>query len=115
MFKLSRELNKDLAIAGIPKFTEKGKIDFHSFRVIFVTYCFEVGANVKEAQTLARHATPDLTVNVYVRANDSRLFEIASKVQEKLFPMENLAPGLPEVQSEESPNNVILLKTATYG
>ena len=45
----ARELAVDLEAAGIPKWTEEGKIDFHSLRVTFVTLIIEAGANVKEA------------------------------------------------------------------
>ena len=108
--KLSRELDKDLVRAGIPKLTEKGKIDFHSFRVVFVTYLFEVGANVKEAQTLARHATPDLTVNVYARTRDTRLTEIVQQVQDRIIPEKNIALLLHFPKSPENPKVVSHLR-----
>jgi hypothetical protein len=40
----------------------------------------EVGATVKEAQTLLRHSTPHLTMNAYARARDDRLAEVAERV-----------------------------------
>ena len=111
--KLSRELDKDLERAGIPKLTEKGKIDFHSFRVVFVTYLFEVGANVKEAQTLARHATPDLTVNVYARTRDTRLSEIVQQVQDKIITEKNIAVLLHFPKQVENQEVVSHLKVLT--
>ena len=42
--------------------------DFHSLRVLFISRVVAGGASVKEAQQLARHSTPLLTVNTYSRA-----------------------------------------------
>ncbi len=41
--------------------------DFHSLRAFYVTALVKGGATVKVAQTLARHSTPVLTMNVYSR------------------------------------------------
>ena len=76
----SRDLDRDLKVAGIPKRTPAGKIDFHSLRVTYVTMVCEAGATVKEAQTLARHCDPRLTMNVYARAREGRLGELAEAV-----------------------------------
>ncbi len=81
----AREMDKDLELAGIPKTTSAGKIDFHSCRVAFITFVLEAGATVKEAQVLARHSTPILTMNTYARAKDSRLTDLTEMVAEKLF------------------------------
>ena len=35
---------------------------------------------MKEGQTLARHATPDLTLNVYAKTRQERLQEVTEKV-----------------------------------
>lgn len=80
--KTAYELNKDLSAANIPKQTEKGKIDFHALRVAYVSIMLESGASAKEAQTLARHNKPELTMNVYARTRESRLAEVAEKVGE---------------------------------
>ena len=76
----ARELDEDLASAGIPKRTADGKLDFHACRVAFVSWVVEAGASLKEAQLLARHATPGLTMNTYARARDGRLAEVAEAV-----------------------------------
>ena len=81
----SRELEVDLKAAGIPKVTKEGKIDFHSCRVAFVTLVLEAGASAKEAQTLARHATPELTMNVYARTRDARLSLVAEHVGDRIL------------------------------
>ncbi|NIA16036.1 MAG: tyrosine-type recombinase/integrase [Nitrospiraceae bacterium] len=84
-----RDLEIDLKAAGIPKHTEDGKIDFHALRVAYVSFVLEAGASAKEAQVLARHSTPDLTMNVYARARDTRLSEVAEKVGEQVRPGQN--------------------------
>ncbi len=74
-----------LKTAGIPKLTHEGKIDFHACRVAYVTLVLESGANAKEAQSLARHSTPILTMNVYARATKGRLAEISERVGDKIL------------------------------
>ena len=43
--------------------------DFHAIRVIYVSRVTAAGASVKDAQTLARHSSPVLTMNVYARTS----------------------------------------------
>jgi len=99
-----RELDKDLGRAGIPKWTPEGKIDFHAIRVTYTTLVVESGANVKEAQDLLRHSTPDLTMNTYARSRQERLSELAEAVGERVNKGEKyalfrtiLAAGLEDV------------------
>ncbi len=80
----ARSLDMDLKEAGIPKWTDEGKVDFHSLRNAFTTLVIDSGANVKEAQSLLRHSTPELTMNVYARARSGRLGELADRVGERL-------------------------------
>ena len=80
----------DLKAAGIPKNTKEGKIDFHSWRVAFVSFVLESGASMKEAQTLARHATPDLTMNICARTRETRLAEVAERVGGRLLGRPNI-------------------------
>ena len=75
----------DLEAAGIPKETKEGKLDFHGLRVSFVTLAVEVGANIREAQTLARHSTPESTANVYAKTRDARLAELAESIGERVL------------------------------
>ena len=70
----------DLAAAGISKTAPGGKLDFHALRVTYVSLVLEAGASVKEAQSLARHSNPDLTLNVYGRARYERLAEVTESV-----------------------------------
>jgi integrase/recombinase XerD len=76
----ARELDKDLLAAGIPKSTPAGKLDFHACRVAYINLVIESGVNIKEAQTLARHATPQLTMNVYGRVREERLAQAVEKM-----------------------------------
>jgi len=77
---LARAMDKDLKAAGIPKHTPAGKLDFHACRVAYVSFVIEAGASVKEAQSLARHSTPNLTLNTYGRAQEQRLSELTEAV-----------------------------------
>ena len=76
----ARDLDEDLESAGIPKWRPSGKLDFHACRVAFVTFILEARASVKEAQALARHSIPGLTMNTYGRTRDDRLAEVAEVV-----------------------------------
>jgi hypothetical protein len=73
----ARDLDRGLQAAGIQRYAAGGKIDFR-----FVS---ESGVSVKEAQVLARHATPQLTMNVYGRACEERLSQAAEKVVKTLL------------------------------
>lgn len=75
----------DLKAAGIPKWTPEGKVDFHAARTAYPTLLFESGASLKEAQDLARHATPMMTANTYARSRHKRLAEVAERVGETLL------------------------------
>lgn len=70
---LAPKLDRDLRAAGIPKYTKVGKLDFHALRVTYINLVIASGVNPKEAQTLARHATAELTIVLYGRAADERL------------------------------------------
>jgi len=41
--------------------------DFHGLRVSYITEIVKGGASIKEAQTLARHSVPELTMNIYTK------------------------------------------------
>ena len=90
----ARELDVDLEAARIPKETKDGKMDFAALRNSYVTLAAEAGANVKELQTLARHSTPDLTMNVYAKKRDERLSELAEKIGENIFSLQKCAKSV---------------------
>jgi integrase len=61
-----RMLKRDLKTAGIPYVDENGLYaDFHALRHTFITNMVKAGVNPKTAQSLARHSSIDLTMNVY--------------------------------------------------
>ncbi len=59
-------LKHDLKAANIPYVDKHGLYaDFHALRHTFITNMVKSGVNPKTAQSLARHSTIDLTMNVY--------------------------------------------------
>jgi integrase len=61
-------LKRDLANAGVQYIDTHGRYaDFHALRHTFITNMIKSGINPKAAQSLARHSTIDLTMNVYTR------------------------------------------------
>ena len=80
----SEQFKADLKRADIPQCTAEGKLDFHALRTTYVTLVIESGATVKEAQALARHATPGLTLNGYARTRPARLLQVTEKLGETL-------------------------------
>ena len=80
----ARALDRVLEKAGISKHAPGGKIDFHACRVAYVNLVIESAATVKEAQALARHSSPSLTMNVYGRAGEKGLAATMERVAENL-------------------------------
>lgn len=93
-------LYRALALAGVPKDSPEGRVDFHALRVAYATLIVESGATVKEAQTLLRHSTPNLTMNVYARARKERLVDAANHVGHAVLDCSGCATG---VQRENPP------------
>jgi len=78
----AHDLDRDLLAAGIQKHAPGGKLDFHECRVAYINFVIESEVSVKEAQVVARHATPELTMNVYGRVREEhRLFFQMRSVQ----------------------------------
>ena len=75
-----RMMRDDLKTAKVAPWTPEGTADFHALRGVYATLVIESGANIKEAQSLMRHATPNLTLNVYAKTRQNRLSEVAEKV-----------------------------------
>jgi len=97
----ARKLDKDLKAAGIEKVTPEGKLDFHAFRSVYISLVIESGATVKQARALARHSTPELTMNVYARVRDTRLSDVVEMVgksiqSEKTFDLCVTPPDVPQ-------------------
>ena len=81
----SRELDIDLKKAGIPKHIPgEGKVDFHSLRSSFITGVIEAGADIKEAQELARHSNPNLTLNIYAKVKKESLAAVVNRMAKTL-------------------------------
>jgi integrase len=85
----SRPLNGDLQEAGIEKLTGEGVIDFHAIRTGYINLVIRTGCDLKTAQSLARHSTPELTMNTYGRADEKRLREAVEKVGEMIGGLQN--------------------------
>ena len=78
-------LERDLKLANIQKHAPGGKLDFHALRTTYINLVIESGASLKEAQDMARHRSPELTMNVYGRSRRDRCSELAEKVGEVVF------------------------------
>jgi len=87
----ARDLDRDLRAARIQKYAPGGKLDFHACRLAYINFVIESGVSVKEVQALARHSTPDLTLNVYGRAREERLSQVVEEVAIALLPEEKRA------------------------
>lgn len=98
----SHAIDIDLEAAGIPKYAPGGKLDFHACRVAYINLVIESGASVKESQSLARHATPELTMNVYGKARNDRLSETVERVAAMLLKTEKCATYVPQKVVGES-------------
>ena len=62
----ARMIRADLQEAGIPYHDSQDRVaDFHALRHTFITNLARSGVHPKTAQTLARHSTMELTMQVY--------------------------------------------------
>jgi len=89
-------LRIDLASAEIPYETPEGVVDFHALRGSFITALVESGATVKEAQELARHSTPVLTIGLYAKADRRKVAAAVAKLPDLAphdIPWRIVAPG----------------------
>jgi integrase len=76
---LTRILDRDLAVAGIPKRDERNRVvDVHAFRVAFGTHLCVAGVPLRTAQAAMRHSKPELTANIYT---DPKLLDIAGAIE----------------------------------
>ena len=87
----ARVMDHDLETAGIEKHGPGGKLDFQACRVAYINMVIESGVTVKEAQELARHSSPILTMNVYGRARPERLTQAVEKVGQTILQTVNRA------------------------
>lgn len=74
-------LAADLKRAVVPVVDPTGrKVNFSSLRRLFVTRVVESGASTKEAQELARHSTPHLTIGVYAQTDGRKLANVVNRL-----------------------------------
>ncbi len=66
----------------------------------YVTLAAEAGANVKGLQTLARHSTSHLTMNVYAKDRNERLAELTEKIGESVLIDSECAKSVPSLSIE---------------
>jgi len=82
---LSRILERDLALAGIPKGDRRGRVvDVHSLRHTFGTHLSKAGVSPRTAQAAMRHSSIQLTMNTYT---DPELLDVRGAL--------NALPDLP--------------------
>ncbi len=77
-------LKLDLKAAGIP-YSVPGPdgpefFDFHALRATNITMLVQSGATVREAQVLARHSDPRLTLGVYTKLQTSDIAAAANRL-----------------------------------
>jgi integrase len=61
----------DLRLAGVDPVDEKGRVlDFHALRHSYISQLVAAGVNPKTVQTLARHSTITLTLDLYTHIED---------------------------------------------
>lgn len=107
-------LKADLERAGLKQWGPGGKVDFHALRVAYVSYVVESGANIKEAQTLARHANPALTLKIYAKARSERLSEVTEQIGKVVLPgMEREAQAALKTGTDDIPVKPMETRSAT--
>lgn len=85
--KAGKFIQRDLKEQGIPYRDDDDTVfDFHALRSQFITGIVMTGANVKEAQLLARHSTPVLTLNHYTRLGIRDLARTIDKLPAPISP-----------------------------
>jgi len=107
----ARLLNKDLEQAGIAKATSMGKLDFHVSRVSYINILLDRGVGVREAQALARHSTPAMTMNVYGRTRQEKLSEVVSEMAESVLGEKKRALCVHKLAVGAEPENATPLQT----
>jgi len=82
----ARDMDKDCVAAGIPKWLNGRKVDFHALRVAYISFVVaQPGVDLKTAQTLARHSDPKLTMNVYAQARPEKLAATVAGLGDEIF------------------------------
>ena len=111
----ARDLYIDLAAAEVPKLTTEGKVDFHACRVAYATLVDQAGATPKESQELARHSTPELTMERYIKARSERLRQVTEVVGEWVRADEECGSGVARLAAGAEGLDVTAIPPAAYG
>ncbi|MGD0093976.1 MAG: tyrosine-type recombinase/integrase [Planctomycetota bacterium] len=73
-YKLVKTLDNDFEAAGIPKHDAVGRVvDCHALRHTYGNLLIGSGADIKTCQSLMRHASPALTLAVYLHSDKGRM------------------------------------------
>ncbi|MBI1826509.1 MAG: tyrosine-type recombinase/integrase [Planctomycetes bacterium] len=76
---LTRILDRDLAVSGIPKRDERNRVvDVHALRVTFCSQLCAAGVPLRTAQAAMRHSKPELTAKIYT---DPKLLDVAGAIE----------------------------------
>jgi hypothetical protein len=123
-FQIPRVIHKDLEAAGVENAVA---FDFHCLRHSFIRAVVKSGCSVKVAQTLARHANPQLTMNVYTHLGIHDLTQglhgLASTLPPVVVPLGhtgtddnpvNSCPGVPQVDPKGHTLRTIRPKRAAF-
>lgn len=78
-------LKVDLKAAGVELINDKGKLDFHALRTAYINFVLRSNVDPKTMQTMARHASFDMTLNVYGREEDALCRAAAESVGRLVF------------------------------
>ncbi len=78
-------LKVDLKKAGVALSNEKGKLDFHALRTAYINFVLRSNVDPKTMQTMARHASFDMTLNVYGRDEEELCHAAAESVGRLAF------------------------------
>ena len=69
-----------MKLAGITKWTDEGKIDFHALRTSYTGLVFGIGGLPKETMVMMRHSSERTTMQRYAKAERRGLQPIADAV-----------------------------------
>ena len=91
LFPTHGTFKADLKAAKLVGEDDQGRIvDFHSFRVTFITRLSQAGVHPRTAQALARHSKLELTMKTYT---DVRLLDLRGALRSTGAPLEGRAAG----------------------
>jgi len=103
----------DLDAAGIPRMTFHGKLDFHSLRTTAVTHLLGI-TDVKTTMAIARHGSPNLTLNTYGRSRDDRVTAAVDALGE-LIEGESNTKSIQTAEMKKAAGAESLDLASTYG